>query len=99
MGIDFNSTRCCYCERKFDEKLLKTKEHVIPKSKGGDNSKYNLVWACVECNCFRGNKDFVEFKELITNILNNNRSIKIKNYTFNRIDLTKMLKNISNPPN
>lgn len=95
MSINFNSTRCCYCERRFDEKLIRTKEHIVPKSKGGKNNLYNLIYACTECNSLRGNKDFIELREYIKNILENNKSIKIKNYTFNRIDLIKILKNIN----
>lgn len=40
---------CYYC----DEPLYGTKvniEHIIPKSKGGDNRKGNLVLACWLCN-------------------------------------------------
>ena len=94
MSINFNSTRCCYCERRFDNKLIRTKEHIVPKSKGGKNNLYNLIYACIECNSLRGNKDFIELMDYIKNILENNKSIKIKNYTFNRIDLIKILKNI-----
>ena len=94
MSINFNSTRCCYCERRFDEKLIRTKEHIIPKSKGGKNNLRNLIYACIECNSLRGNMDFNVFKEYLNNILDNNRAIKIKSYSFNRIDLIKILHNI-----
>jgi hypothetical protein len=95
MSINFNSTRCCYCERKFNDKLIRTKEHIVPKSKGGKNNLYNLVYACIECNSLRSNKEYSDFKEYIKNILENNRSIKVKNYSFNRMDLTKILNNIN----
>ncbi|MFZ4103760.1 MAG: HNH endonuclease [Sediminibacterium sp.] len=94
MSINFNSTRCCYCERLFNEKLKRTKEHIIPKSKGGKNNLHNLIYACFECNSFRGNKDYAELSEFINNILNNNKSIKIKPYSYNRIDLIKILENL-----
>lgn len=40
---------CYYC----DELLIGVKqniEHIVPKSKGGDNRKSNLVIACWKCN-------------------------------------------------
>lgn len=95
MSINFNSTRCCYCERRFDDKLIKTKEHIVPKSKGGKNNLYNLIYACYECNNLRSNMDFIEFKNYVKSILENNKSIKLKSYSFNRIDLNKIYNNIN----
>lgn len=94
MSLNFNSTRCFYCERKFDNKIKKTKEHIIPKSKGGNNNLNNLVYACIECNELRGNMEFYEFKDYLQNIINKNKSIKIKNYSLNRLDISKIINNI-----
>ena len=95
MAVNFNSTRCNYCERRFTESNYRTKEHIVPLSKGGNNYFENLVWICNECNNFRGNKDLPYFYNQINNILNNNRTIKIKIYTYNREDLQNMVKNLS----
>ena len=43
---------CVYCGSK---KSL-TIDHVIPKSKGGDNSWNNLVTCCSPCNRIKGDK-------------------------------------------
>ena len=40
---------CRYCGRKVPEVTLEL-DHVVPYSKGGDNSAGNLVTACRECN-------------------------------------------------
>lgn len=32
-----------------------TAEHLIPRSAGGTNRQYNIVAACLSCNCRRGN--------------------------------------------
>ena len=40
---------CRYCGRKVPEVTLEL-DHVLPFSKGGDNSMGNLVTACRECN-------------------------------------------------
>jgi 5-methylcytosine-specific restriction endonuclease McrA len=95
MSINFNSTRCNYCERIFTESNYKTKEHIIPLSKGGNYQLENLVWVCNECNNFRGNKDLPYFYNQIEELLKNNRTIKIKIYTYNRNDLQNMLKNLT----
>jgi 5-methylcytosine-specific restriction endonuclease McrA len=95
MSINFNSTRCNYCERIFNESNYKTKEHIIPLSKGGNYQLENLVWVCNECNNFRGNKDLPYFYNQIEELLKNNRTIKIKIYTYNRNDLQNMLKNLT----
>ena len=33
-----------------------TRDHVVPKSKGGSNAKYNVVWACRSCNQAKGSE-------------------------------------------
>lgn len=47
-----DSGQCVYCGSK---KNL-TVDHVIPKSRGGDNSWTNLVTCCSPCNRKKGNK-------------------------------------------
>jgi Restriction endonuclease len=52
--------RCIYCGNKAEEI-----EHIIPKSKGGTNSPYNLVIACKKCNKLKGKSSLKEFGELM----------------------------------
>jgi 5-methylcytosine-specific restriction endonuclease McrA len=47
--------RCQYCSNTFKIEKL-TLDHVVPKSRGGDNSWKNLVTACKKCNQRKGNK-------------------------------------------
>ncbi len=47
-----DNNRCLYCGSR--EKL--TIDHVIPKSRGGDDSWENLVSACTGCNHRKGNR-------------------------------------------
>jgi len=51
--------KCQYCYRS-DVPL--TIDHVIPKSKGGDDSWENLVSACVNCNNKKGDRSPDEAK-------------------------------------
>ncbi|NEX12557.1 HNH endonuclease [Prosthecochloris sp. ZM] len=45
--------QCQYCGRK--ERLL-TIDHVLPRSKGGEESWENLITACSSCNTKKGNR-------------------------------------------
>lgn len=48
-----DSFQCQYCGRKD---VMLTIDHVMPKSRGGENSWDNLVSACLQCNARKGNK-------------------------------------------
>lgn len=41
--------RCAYCGKYFDHDEL-TRDHIIPKSKGGKNTWDNIITACKGCN-------------------------------------------------
>lgn len=48
--------QCVYCGAKAEEI-----EHIVPKSKGGTDSLYNLVIACKKCNKLKGKLSLKEF--------------------------------------
>ncbi|NCC64746.1 MAG: HNH endonuclease, partial [Spirochaetia bacterium] len=54
---------CQYCGKKAPEAILEI-DHIIPVSKGGDNSIENLVAACRECNGGKSNKKLSELSEV-----------------------------------
>lgn len=45
--------RCQYCGRKESQLTI---DHVIPKSRGGEESWNNLITACRSCNIRKGNR-------------------------------------------
>jgi 5-methylcytosine-specific restriction endonuclease McrA len=47
--------RCQYCGEKKNVDGL-TLDHILPRSRGGDNSPVNVVTACVACNKRKGNR-------------------------------------------
>lgn len=56
---------CQFCGDKyhiFDNKNL-TKDHVIPKSKGGPSTWNNLVAACSDCNFEKGDRNIMKPKK------------------------------------
>ena len=47
--------RCQYCGEKKPVGAL-TLDHILPRSRGGDNSPVNVVTACVSCNNRKGDR-------------------------------------------
>lgn len=51
---------CHYCGGKAT-----TRDHIVPRSKGGKNGNGNIVPACYQCNKRKGSMDYREFCEMI----------------------------------
>ena len=47
--------RCQYCGEKRQPREL-TLDHIMPRSRGGDNAPVNIVTACVACNNRKGDR-------------------------------------------
>lgn len=50
---------CHYCGCKVTKDNA-TLDHVVPSSRGGDNSKENLVTSCLDCNAIKSGRTFEE---------------------------------------
>jgi len=48
-----DGNRCQYCGKKSIEMTI---DHILPKSRGGNDSWENLTTACVKCNNIKGNR-------------------------------------------
>jgi len=65
--------KCHYCNRAvykvrredaaYDTSLIATKDHIRPKSLGGENYKANIVTACHQCNNIRGDTPYEVYYE------------------------------------
>lgn len=51
---------CIYCNTTLTEENI-TADHIIPVSKGGNNSKINLIPCCKTCNEERGDEEFYKY--------------------------------------
>lgn len=51
--------QCLYCGRDFDYHGL-TRDHILPRSRGGRDSWENVVAACRRCNQYKGNRRLEE---------------------------------------
>ena len=47
---------CCYCKQVFPNFRDLTRDHIVPVSKGGDDTWLNCVASCQACNSKKGNK-------------------------------------------
>jgi 5-methylcytosine-specific restriction endonuclease McrA len=52
---------CYYCGKLLSRRKA-TKDHVIPRSKGGSDSTQNIVDACRDCNKEKGCLTIEEFR-------------------------------------
>lgn len=46
---------CAYCGKTLEKRAL-TKDHIIPRARGGKNTWTNCVTACKSCNNYKGHK-------------------------------------------
>lgn len=63
-------TRCIYSGVLLTDENA-TADHIIPISKGGNNTKVNLIVCSKECNAERGDQDFYDYLRI--------KNIKFKN--------------------
>ena len=52
---------CVWCSRTFDDLVRPTREHVIPRGRGGPSWLENEVAACARCNRERGHATPVQW--------------------------------------
>lgn len=60
---EVKNPRCIFCEKKLNT-INATTDHIIPISKGGNNSQVNLITCCLDCNSERGNIEFYKYLKL-----------------------------------
>lgn len=65
--------KCIYCNTKLTKENA-TADHIVPISKGGNNTQINLIVCCKDCNSERGNLSFKTFMNL-KNSKNKNKFI------------------------
>lgn len=52
--------KCCYCHSRLT-KETRTKDHLVPKDRGGKDGKYNLRPCCRDCNKEKDNMLLSEY--------------------------------------
>ena len=51
---------CAYCGKHFVSHNNLSRDHILPKSRGGKNEWMNVVTACKDCNSNKGSKTLKE---------------------------------------
>ena len=55
--------RCTICKKRFTKSRIRSVDHIIPISKGGNNILENLQVVCVECNSRKGNRHYTRYTD------------------------------------
>ncbi|GEA86865.1 HNH endonuclease [Cellulomonas cellasea] len=63
LALDRDGGRCVWCGRPFARLVTPTREHLVPRAKGGPSWLENEVAACRRCNAERGHRSAVEWLE------------------------------------
>jgi 5-methylcytosine-specific restriction endonuclease McrA len=58
-----SNSKCLYCESRLNLENASA-DHIVPVSKGGNNSQLNLIVVCKDCNNERGDLDFLTYLRL-----------------------------------
>lgn len=69
-AVALHTTKCRYCRRLFEDNGLdKTRDHVVPLSRGGLNTKENRVPCCFPCNQWKNDRPLSDWLKEIKRLL------------------------------
>ncbi len=63
LAVERDGAHCVWCGRAFGPLVPPTREHLVPRVKGGPSWLENEVAACRRCNAERGHRGVVEWLE------------------------------------
>ncbi|WP_199423693.1 HNH endonuclease [Actinotalea solisilvae] len=63
LAVERDGARCVWCGRAFTGLVVPTREHLVPRAKGGPSWLENEVPACGRCNGERGHRGVVDWLE------------------------------------
>lgn len=63
--LDRHGGACAYCRGKFPEVRFSI-DHVVPLSRGGEDSIGNIVPACLPCNQSKSSRTVTEWRQSLT---------------------------------
>lgn len=63
LAVERDGARCVWCGRALGGLVPATREHLVPRARGGPSWLENEVPACRRCNAERGHRGVVEWLE------------------------------------
>jgi len=72
-------SECPFCNREITVKSGNDSislDRMIPESRGGDNTRDNLMFVCKRCNKRKGELTYTEYKTLLNFLDNNSKEFK-----------------------
>ncbi|WP_159791978.1 HNH endonuclease [Puerhibacterium puerhi] len=63
LAVERDGPRCVWCGRAFAPLVPPTRDHLVPRARGGPSWLENEVPACRRCNSERGHRGVVEWLE------------------------------------
>ena len=66
VALDRDGPTCVWCSRGFSDRVRPTREHVVPRVKGGPSIPEYEVAACARCNRERGHASPVQWLDEVT---------------------------------
>lgn len=72
------SIYCCYCGKPFSGTVICTKDHVIPKSKGGSSLPANKRNCCRQCNHEKADLFLEQYLEKVSRGWTSKKKVHIK---------------------
>ena len=67
-NVDINLTVCYYCKGSIDN-YSRTKDHLIPESRGGIRANKNSVPSCAGCNQLKADMEPEEFLRAVSSMI------------------------------
>ena len=61
LAVERDGARCVWCGQAFGRLVRPTREHLVPRVKGGPSWLENELPACRRCNAERGHRGVVEW--------------------------------------
>ena len=71
--------KCAYCDKQLDA-CNATIDHIVPKHKGGHNTRSNLACACTNCNKSKGSQHVFDYMGPSNKYYSEQRVGKIRNW-------------------
>ncbi len=63
LAVERDGARCVWCGRAFTDLVRPTRDHLVPRARGGPSWLENEVPACRRCNAERGHRGVVDWLE------------------------------------